>query len=384
MPSTSTSTPLPRTMAAAVLTGHGGLDRLEYRVDWPVPAPAPGEVLIRVAAAGVNNTDVNTRTGWYSKAVSGPTGDGAADGSADGSAEGGAGPDADDASWSGRPLEFPRVQGADACGRVVAVGEGVPGSRVGERVLVRTMLRAPVGARAHECWTFGSERDGGFAEFCTAPSTDVFAVNGALSDVELGAVPCAYSTAEGMLVRAGVGAGDRVLVTGASGGVGSAAVQLAKLRGARVVAACGASKADAVAALGADETVDRDADPVEALGAGSVTAIVDLVAGPAWPALLDVLVRGGRYACAGAIAGPLVTLDVRTLYLKDLTLFGCTFQEDVVFENLVAYLEAGSLRPAIAAIYPLSDIVAAQERFLAKDFVGKLVLVPPAADGATA
>ena len=380
MPPTPTSILLPRTMAAAVLTGHGGLDRLEYRTDWPVPTPAPGEVLIRVAAAGVNNTDVNTRTGWYSKAVSGPTGDGAADGPAGG----GAGPDADDASWSGRPLGFPRIQGADACGRVVAVGEGVPGSRVGERVLVRTMLRAPVGGRDRECWAFGSERDGGFAEFCTAPSADVFAVDSALSDVELGAVPCAYSTAEGMLVRAGVGAGDRVLVTGASGGVGSAAVQLAKLRGARVVAACGASKADAVTALGADETIDRDADPVEALGPESVTAVVDLVAGPGWPSLLDVLARGGRYACAGAIAGPLVTLDVRTLYLKDLTLFGCTFQEDVVFENLVRHLEAGSLRPAVAATYPLSDIVAAQERFLAKDFVGKLVLVPPAADGATA
>ena len=360
-------------MAAARLTGHGGLDRIEYRTDVPVPAPGPGEVLIRVAAAGVNNTDVNTRTGWYSKSVRGDTGTDAAAGIDDA--------DASDSSWSGGALAFPRIQGADVCGRIAAVGPGVDAARVGERVIVRSLLRAPVDFRPHECHTLGAERDGGFAEFCAAPAADTFAVDCALSDVELGAVPCAFSTAEGLLVRADVGAADRVLVTGASGGVGAAAVQLAKIRGADVTAVCSDAKAEAVLALGADRTIGRGADPIEGLGAGAASVVIDLVGGSGWPRLLDVLARGGRYACAGAIAGPIVELDLRTLYLRELSLLGSTVQADAVFPNLVRHLESGALRPAIAATYPLSDIVAAQERFLAKDFVGKLVLVPPGASG---
>ena len=103
---------------------------------------------------------------------------------------------------------------------------------------------------------------------------------------------------------------------------------------------------------------------------------MDLVAGPQWPQLLEVLKIGGCYVCAGAIAGPMVELDVRTLYLKDLTLIGCTFQEDVVFENLISYIEQGEIRPLVAKTYPLTDIVEAQSDFLAKKFLGKLVLVP--------
>ena len=109
-----------------------------------------------------------------------------------------------------------------------------------------------------------------------------------------------------------------------------------------------------------------------------IDVVVDLVAGPKWPELLDVLRRGGRYAVAGAIAGPLVELDVRTLYLKDLTFFGCTYQERVVFENLVSYVDRGEIKPMVSKTYPLSDIHEAQEDFIAKKFTGKLVLIPPA------
>ena len=109
----------------------------------------------------------------------------------------------------------------------------------------------------------------------------------------------------------------------------------------------------------------------------SVDVVVDLVAGPAWPELLDVLRRGGRYVTAGAIAGPMVNLDVRTLYLKDLTLIGCTFQDGAAASNLVSYIERGEIRPVVAATYDLHDIVRAQEDFLAKGFTGKLVLIPP-------
>src|SRR5262249_41675282 len=109
-----------------------------------------------------------------------------------------------------------------------------------------------------------------------------------------------------------------------------------------------------------------------------VDVVVDVVAGPQWPELGEVLRRGGRYAVAGAIAGPIVELDVRTLYLKDLTFLGCTFQEDEVFENLISYIEGNEIRPVVAKTYLLKDIVRAQEDFLAKRFTGKLVLIPPA------
>jgi NADPH:quinone reductase-like Zn-dependent oxidoreductase len=353
-------------MEAVVLTGHGGFERLEHRTDVPVPAPGAGEVLIRVGAAGVNNTDINTRTGWYSKSVT-------ADSSSGGSGGFAAAAPAD-AAWSGTPLQFPRIQGADVCGHIERVGEGVDPGRVGERVIVRSMMRAR-DADGPRFWTLGSECDGGFAQFVVAPSVETYAVRCDWSDAELASVPCAYSTAENMLHRAGVGA-ERVLVTGASGGVGSAAVQLARARGATVIAIAGSGKEQQLLGLGAETVIDRSADLRAVLGTNSVDVVLDVVGGPGWPTLLDVVRPGGRYAVAGAIAGPIVDLDLRTLYLKDLTLFGCTFQDEVVFENLVAYIEAGSIRPVVARTYALGDIVTAQQDFLSKTHVGKLVLIP--------
>jgi NADPH:quinone reductase-like Zn-dependent oxidoreductase len=356
-------------MAAVLLTGHGGLERLDYRTDVQVPRPKKGEVLIQVAAAGINNTDINTRIGWYSKAVDSET--------AEGGAAGFAGVDNLDATWSGRPLQFPRIQGADVCGRIVDVGEDVARHHIGERILVRNMLRTPVHYRPFECWTFGSECDGGFAQFTVAPAQETYAVRSDLSDEELAAVPCAYSTAENMMHRAAVSS-DRVVVTGASGGVGLAAVQLAKRRGATVIAICSAAKAAEVRASGADWTFDRDADLSADIGKASVDVVIDIVGGPRCSQLLDLLRPGGRYAISGAIGGPVAEIDLRTIYLKDLSVLGCTFQEDEVFENLIQYVERGEVRPVVSGTYPLEDIARAQEDFLSKKHVGKLVLVPPA------
>ena len=147
-----------------------------------------------------------------------------------------------------------------------------------------------------------------------------------------------------------------------------------------MIAVASSTKANDLLSLGADQVVDRAADLVAVLGSNSVHVVLDVVGGEGWSQLLDVLRLGGRYAAAGAIAGPLVALDLRTLYLKDLTLFGCTFQDEVVFENLIGYIEAGSIRPKVARTYPLSDIVIAQEDFLSKSHVGKLVLIPPQDD----
>lgn len=353
-------------MAGVVLTGHGGLDKLEYRNDLPVPVPSAGEVLIRVGASAINNTDINTRTGWYSKGVSTGTGEGAAEGFETA--------DDEDGSWSGQPLSFPRIQGADVCGIIVKVGEGVDADRIGERVLVRPMQSAPGSSDPFHLMTFGSECDGGYAEYTVARSFEVFPVQSALSDAELASFPCAYSTAEGMLDKADLKAGERILITGASGGVGSAAVQLAKRRGAYVIAVCGAAKADEVRSLGADQVIPRGQPLLDVLDKDSIHVVADLVAGPQWPELLDVLSRGGRYVVSGAIAGPIVELDVRTLYLKDLSLLGSTWQPTRVFENLIGYIERNEIRPMVAKTYSLRDVVLAQRDFMAKRFSGKLAI----------
>lgn len=223
-----------------------------------------------------------------------------------------------------------------------------------------------------------SDFDGAFAQFVKVPASEVFAVECDLSDAELGAIPCAYGTAENMLHRAGVSHGDHVVVAGASGGVGSAAVQLAKRRGATVTAVAGRAKAQQVRALGADLVVDRGADLVATIGEQTADVVVDNVSGPSFGALISVLKRGGRYASSGAIAGPMVTFDKRTFYLRDLTLIGCTAWDEPVFPDLVSSVERGEVRPLVAKTFPLERIADAQTEFLEKRHVGKLVLIPPA------
>lgn len=342
-------------MKAVLLKGHGGFEQLEYRTDVPTPEPRHGEVLVRIGAAGVNNTDINTRTAWYSKSAT---------------------PETAAAGWTGDVPSFPRIQGADGCGRIVATGAGVDAARLGDRVLIEPIFRIPGVADLRRVIYFGSECDGAFAEFARVPAAHAHRVDSPLTDVELASFPCAYSAAENMLTRLELRDGETVLVTGASGGVGSAAVQLARRRGAQVLAVAAMEKAEAVLALGAARVIERGTDLAATLGTESVDAVVDVVGGAQFPALLDILRRGGRYAVAGAIAGPTVALDLRTLYLKDLRLLGCTVLDPVVFPNLLRYIERGEIQPVVAATYPLQDIVAAQQEFLSKRHTGKLVVIP--------
>jgi len=380
------------TMKAVVTTGQGGLDVLDYR-DVPVPSPGPGEVLLQVLAAGVNNTEINTRLGWYSASVSSDTASIAAaeDEEARRTAREHAADPAGvspstrldgvspltrpDGGWNA-PTPFPLIQGTDCCGRVVAVGSGGDRSLIGRRALVRPCMR-PLGFDSMENIWMASDFDGAFAQFVKAPASEVFAVETDLSDAELGAVPCSYGTAENMLRRAGVGAGRHVLVTGASGGVGSAAVQLAVRRGAVVTADTSRAKAGEVLALGAGRVLAREDGIAASLGEHAVDVVVDNVSGPDLADLLKALKRGGIYVSSGAIAGPIVTFDKRTLYLNDLVLIGCTAWDQPVFPDLVSYIEAGRLGPRVAATFPLEHIAAAQSAFLRKAHVGALVLIPP-------
>jgi len=357
---------LPKTMNAMVTMGHGDLNQIVWQNNWPRPDPARDEVLIKVGACGLNNTDVNTRVGWYSKAVTGAT-DAAAGAPAD-----------EDPSWGGAPIAFPRIQGADACGTIVAVGPGVSPGRIGERVITDNWLRDPDDLLDKgKTGYFGSERDGGFAEYTTLPARNALAVTTDLSDAELATFSCSYSTAEGMLTRAGVTSADTVLVSGASGGVGGAVVQLARRRGARVIALASESKHADVAAFGADRVLPRAPDNLRGLLKGEkITVVADVVGGPYWGTLIDSLARGGRYTCSGAIAGPIVAFDLRTFYLRDLVLFGSTVIDAEVMPNLIRYIEAGEIRPALAAAYPLEKLHDAQTAFVAKQHTGNIVVVP--------
>lgn len=351
---------VPQTMKAVVLTGHGGLDKLVYQ-DMPVPTCQRDEVLIEVTACGLNNTDVWVRQGAYGtdddpKAVS---------------------------TWRrGRStLTFPRIQGADIVGRVVAVGPGVAETRIGERVIVDASIYNRDDDSLVDIDYFGHGRNGGYAEYAAIPSSHAHRIGTDYSDAELATFWCAYHTGEQMLERAAVKPGEIVLITGASGGVGSGLIQLCRARGAIPYAIVGKGKEQAVKDLGAEGVMLRDgenfAETVFAMTGGRpVDVVADLVGGEMFGKLLNVLRPEGRYTTAGAIAGPVVQLDLRTMYLKHLQLNGSSQGTRAAFKRVVDYIEQGKIKPILAATFPLSKFHEAQTLFMSKSFVGNIVVIP--------
>ena len=364
---------IPTVMKAVILTGHGGIDQLVSKPDAPTPQPREDEVLVRVGACGLNNTDINTRTGWYDRKVESSVTEQLGLHGRD-----------DDAgsSWLKGGVGFPRIQGAAVVGHVAAVGVAVDASRLGQRVMVDPSVRdSRLPARAQIVEYLGSERDGGFAEFVAVPSVNAHVIDSPLSDAELATFPCSYDTAEEMLVRADLREGETILITGAAGGVGTALIQLAHVRGARVVAVAGQSKRERLEALGADYFVARDSadlkQSVEALvGEQGIDVVADVVGGHLFDPILKVLRRGGRYTTAGAIGGPITTMDLRDLIYKDLEMYGITNPTAETFARLVALIEGGRLKPMLEASYPLEELPVAQKQMLKRAHVGKFVVVP--------
>lgn len=362
---------LPPQMQAMILTGHGDMDKLEWHEAWPVPTPKLGEVLVEVGACGLNNTDINTRTGWYSKAVTAATTGGTYETINE-----------DDPSWGGKALSFPRIQGADIVGRVVAIGDGADRGLLGRRVMVDGWLRDWADlANRNKAGYIGSECDGGFAQYVALDARNVLPVESGMTDAELATFPCSWSTAEGMLSRIDVTADDFVLITGASGGVGSALIQLTRRRGACVVAMASEDKHSQLAAFEPDALLPRAVEDLgdaleQAIGRRKVSVVADVVGGPAFGSLIETLEPRGRYVTSGAIAGPMVNFDLRTLYLNDLTFAGSTVLPPQIAKNLVSYIEKGEVKPMLAATYPLRDLKKAQEAFIAKGHVGNIVVTP--------
>ena len=354
---------VPETLKAVLLTGHGDMDKLVYRTDVPVPRPAAGEVLIEVFACGMNNTDV-----WVRQAAYGTDEDPTAP-----------------SSWrrGGTTLSFPRIQGTDSVGRIAAVGSGVDPTRIGQRVMVDFSIYNADDDSLADCDYIGHGRDGGYAEYLAVPAENAHPVRRNMSDAELATFCCAYLTGEHMLDRAGVKAGERVLITGASGGVGSGLIQLCRARGAIPYAVAGPGKESRVAAIGAEAVVTRGKGDLaleveKATRSRPIDVVADLVAGPMFNDLLRILRLEGRYVTAGAIGGPLVQLDLRTLYLKHLVMHGSTQGTRGAFRRLLGYIEDGKINALLAASYKLSDIHRAQTDFMNKQFVGKIVVIPDA------
>jgi NADPH:quinone reductase-like Zn-dependent oxidoreductase len=337
-------------MAGVLLLGHGDFDQYSYREDLTVPDPGHGDVLIQVEACSVNNTDVNVRTDWYA-------------GQTDES-----------------PLGFPRIQGADVAGRIVELGAGVDPSRLEERVIVDPELRTGMERheRASASGLLGYDMSGGFAEYVVVPAVNAYKVPEELPAAELAAYPVAYATALEMILRSRARPAETMVVTGASGGVGTALIQLGKVFRLDVIAIASQSKAQRLRELGADLVIDRHSptivDDIRDAGIASVDVVADVVGGTQMAELLGLLRPAGTCVTAGGISGPISPIDLRHLIYKDIDLRGVAFSRSSTFGTLVGLISSGAIRAAVAATYPLRELATAQREFIKKQYVGKIVL----------
>ncbi|AIA73426.1 MAG: alcohol dehydrogenase catalytic domain-containing protein [Vreelandella alkaliphila] len=367
---------VPKTMSAMLLTGHGDVDKLQYRQDVITPKPGAGQVLVQVTATAKNNTDRKAREGLY------PT---------KGKEE------VTSFAMGGSPtLTFPRIQGADIAGRVVAVGEGVDAARVGERGLLDFNIYAD--ERRDINLTpdyYGHGADGGYADFVVVPADQFHHVpNPELHDAELAAMGmCSYQTAYHMMTSANISAGERVLVTGASGGVGTALIQLCRIVGAIPYAVSQPDKADALLALGAEVVIDRGdlstfVERVLATTDGKpIDAVMDLVGGQMTDLFIDTMIvdmqgRSSypRLSIAGASGGNISEIMWTRVYLYQVQIFGVSHGTREEAEQLIEWIRSGALKPVLHAAFKLSDLHNAERYFVNRgsNYLGKIVIVPDA------
>jgi NADPH:quinone reductase-like Zn-dependent oxidoreductase len=353
-------------MQAVRLHGHGGTDQLQLE-EVPLPRAGAQEVLVRGYFCGLNHSDLNLRRGTFY----------------------GLGAEVGQVGWRQTPMRFPLIPGSDIAGVVAAAGTEVSGLRVGDPVVLYPYVacgQCPACLRGddHLCPTveyLGSERDGGYAEFIAVPARVAHRIPDGVSFEQAAALPVNFLTAWHMLVARGrLQPGETVMITGASGGVGSACVQIAKLLGARVLALVGSrEKAGRILESGADAAVvigqDDLSDAIQRFaGSGGVDMVVEVVGAATWASSLRSLRPEGRLVVCGAVSGAIVETDLKLIYLRHLLVIGSTMGSPAEFKHVLGLLAAGVIHPVIDRIYPLAEAGEAQRRLETRGQFGKVLL----------
>ena len=353
-------------MQAVRLHGHGGTDQL-WLEDVPLPRADEQDVLVRVHFCGLNHSDLNLRRGTFYglEEATGQVG------------------------WRQTPMRFPLIPGSDIAGVVAAAGAEVSGLRVGDPVVLYPYVAcgrcaACLRGDDHLCPTveyLGSERDGGYAEFIAIPARIAHRIPDGVSFEQAAALPVNFLTAWHMLVTRGrLQPGETVLVTGASGGVGSACVQIAKLLGAQVLAVVGSrEKAGRILAFGADAAVVVGQDDLSAAvqrftGSDGVDMVVEVVGAATWASSLRALRPEGRLVVCGAVSGAIVETDLKLIYLRHLSVIGSTMGNPAEFQHVLGLLAASAIHPVVDRVYPLADACEAQRRLENRGQFGKILL----------
>ena len=336
-------------MRAAITQAHGDRSQLRYVADYPDPTAGPDEVVLRVAASAVNYHDIVTRRGM-----------------------------------PGITIPLPVIVGSDISGTVVSLGGDVGTWQVGDRVLLDPVLRGE-----GRFGMIGEVFDGGRAELVKVPAAQLTRVPDGVSLDDAAALPLAYGTARRMLYTNGrLARGEKVLILGASGGVGVACVQLAKLAGAEVIAcASSRTKIERLQALGADHVIDYVEEPFEQAvrriygkprvkGGGGVDLAINFTGGDTWTPTQKCIRAGGRILTCGATAGFDVHTDLRYLWTFEQQLIGSNGWAMEDLDDLLARIAAGQFRPVIDKVLPLEEVAEAERLLEDREVFGKVVLKP--------
>lgn len=342
-------------MKAVVFDRFGGPEVLELR-ERPKPAPRPGDVLVRVRACAINHLDLWVRSGLR-----------------------------------GLEPELPHVLGSDVVGEIAELGEGVSQWRAGDRTLVLPTLscgKCPACAAGDDnlCRDYdvlGRRRNGGYAEYVTVPAANCLPYPDNLDWEHAAAIPLVYLTAWHMLVgRAAVREGEDVLVIGAGSGVGSAAIQVARLKGARVIATAGsAERLERARTLGAHETIDHSREDLrgrvrELTSGKGVEVVFEHVGGRVFESAVGALARGGRLVTCGATIGGEVKLDLNLLFGRHLSLMGSWMGRRSELLEALQFVREGKLAPVVDRVLPLERAAEAHRVMEAREHFGKIVLTP--------
>ena len=327
-------------MRAVAIAAHGGLEQVRLRTDWPEPAAGPGQAVVEVKACGLNYLDIFVLQGM-----------------------------------PGLPVTMPRIPGGDIAGVVHSVGAGVGREWIGRRVLIDPHIK-PRGA-------LGEHANGGLCERIAVEAENLIPMPDAVSFEQAASLPIAYGTAHRMMITRGrVQAGELVLILGASGGVGTGCVQIAKNLGARVIACASSSeKLRRLTELGADHVIDYTKDDFskrawEISGSRGVDVLVNYTGGETWVPSLRTLARHGRLLTCGATAGFDPKTDIRYIWRREVDIVGANGWTRADLEALLIQVERGSIKPVIDRVLPLADAAEAMRLLLDREVFGKVIVTP--------